>query len=79
MKIKSIEPLKNYDVLVVYEDNSRRIFHGAKLWQAKKKYAPLKDLDMFSKVYIYDCEHTIGWPGDLQISPEWLFEWSEPA
>ena len=81
MKLSAVKPMGNYDILITYEDGSQRIFHGYGLWDVSRRLAPLKDITFFNKVKIYDCQHTIGWPGpgDLQIAPEWLEEWSTPA
>ena len=80
-RLKSVNPLGNFDVLIEYTDGTRRIFHGKELWKDRKRLRPLKDINYFNQVEIYMCQHTIGWPGpnDLQISPEWLYLWSTPA
>lgn len=80
MKIESVEPVGDFNVLISFSDGSQRIFHGEKLWSIKKKFNPLKNIELFNMVQIYDCEHTICWPfgEDVHISPEWLHEWSTP-
>ena len=80
--LKEVKPLGHFDILVVYVDGTRRIFHGEGLWKRGKCFAPLKDIDFFNRVEIYESGNTIGWPDPedrLQISPEWLYEESEPA
>ena len=81
MKLTEVKAIGNYDVLVTYANGEQRIFHGRDLWKSRKRFRPLRDLEFFNRVEIYECQHTIGWPGpdDLQISPEWLWEWSTPV
>ena len=81
MKLVKVEPLGDFEVLLVFEDGERRIFHGKNLWKNRKRFLPLRDIDYFNQVEIYECQHTIGWPGsdDLQISPEWLWNESTPV
>ncbi len=80
MKLVEVKPLGNFEILLVFEDGQRRIFHGKNLWKDRKRFLPLKDINYFNQVEIYECLHTIGWPGpdDLQISPEWLWRSSTP-
>lgn len=77
--LTSAIPLGHFNVLVTFVDGTKRIFHGKKLWKDRKRFLPLKDIDFFNQVGVYESQYTIGWPGDLEISPEWLMEWSEPV
>ena len=81
MKLIKVKPIGNFDLLVTFEDGQQRVFHGKELWKSRPRFLPLKDIAYFNQAEIYECQHTIGWPGkdDLQISPEWLMQWSTPV
>ena len=80
MRIKSVNPLGKFDLMITFHDNSRRIFHGRDLWKEKKRFEPLKNIMYFNTAGIHESEHTISWPfNHLEISPEWLMEWSTPV
>lgn len=79
MRLLNVKPLGHFDVLCTFKDGSKRIFHGKSLWKDRERFLPLKDIDFFNQVSIYESGDTLGWPGDLEIAPEWLWNWSEPA
>ena len=80
MKLKSVKPIGEFNLMIEFTDGSKRVFHGKNLWKEKKKFEPLRDIVYFNTAEIHESEHTIGWRfNDLQISPEWLMEWSTPA
>lgn len=67
---KSIRPLDDYKLLILFTNGERRLFDFKPLLDLPA-YQPLKDIDFFKRVYI-ECG-TAAWSKEIDIAPETLF------
>lgn len=75
VRVKSIRPLDDYKLLILFTDGERRIFDFKPLLDMPC-YQPLKDAELFRRVYI-ECG-TAAWSEDIDIAPETLYADSVP-
>lgn len=72
IEISGVRPLPNYNLWVRFNNGEAKIFDFAELLSTPA-FAPLKDVAVFNGVYIdYGC--TVWQDGDIDISPEYLYE-----
>lgn len=72
IEISGVRPLPEYNLWVRFNNGETKIFDFAELL-ATPAFAPLKDVSVFNGVYIdYGC--TVWQNGDIDISPEYLYE-----
>lgn len=70
-----IEPLKNYLLLLTFENNEKRIFDMSPLLD-KGVFCQLQDVDLFNTVKVsFD---TISWDNEADLCPEVLYKQSQP-
>lgn len=75
LAVKSVKPLKDYQLILTFENNEERIFDMSPFLN-KGIFQQLKDQNLFSTVKI--CFDTICWDNDADLCPEILYEQSEP-
>ena len=75
LSIKNVKPLKNYLLLLTFENNEERIFDVSPLLD-KGIFRQLKDVNLFNTVKV-DFD-TISWNNQADLCPEMLYEQSEP-
>ena len=70
--ILSVEPKRDYTLLITFAKGKKRIF-DCKKYLLEKPYAhKLKDIDFFMRA---KADHfTVAWSEDLDIAPEYLYE-----
>lgn len=69
-RIKEVEVLENYELLLIYENGERRIYDMKPNLQYEAFYR-LKDYKMFEKVHV--AGETIEWETGEDVSPESLY------
>ena len=69
---KSIRPLEDYKLLILFNNGERRIFDFKPLLDMPC-YKSLWDIDMFRQVYV-ECGTAVWDNGEIDIAPETLFE-----
>jgi hypothetical protein len=68
---KSVKPLKDYRLLITFENGEQRIFDVTP-YLTKGMFAQLKDPAVFNSVHIsFD---TVEWSNGVDICPETLFK-----
>lgn len=75
LSITNVKPLKNYLLLLTFENNEQRIFDVSPLLD-KGIFRQLKDITLFNTVKV-DFD-TISWNNQADLCPEMLYEESEP-
>jgi hypothetical protein len=74
-KLKSVEPLPNYRLLLTFDNGEQRQF-DMNSYLDKGIFADLKDEALFRAVHVsFD---TIEWPNGADLCPEVLYEQSSP-
>lgn len=73
IRARTIQPLEDYKLLIQFTNGEKRLFDFKPLLDMPC-YAPLKDMDLFRRVYI-ECG-TAAWNEDIDIAPETLYEQS---
>ena len=71
-----VEPQNNYTLLLVFENNEKRLF-DMNPYLEKKPFTKLKHLPLFMKATI--AYGTVVWPGNIDIAPETLWDCSKPV
>lgn len=69
---KSIRPLEDYKLLILFSNGERRVFDFKPLLDMPC-YKPLWDIDTFRQVYV-ECGTAVWDNGEIDIAPETLFE-----
>ncbi|MBI5554733.1 MAG: DUF2442 domain-containing protein, partial [Elusimicrobia bacterium] len=69
LDVVRVEPQKNNTLLIVFENNEKRLFDMTPYFD-KKPFTKLKDSPLFMKATV---EYgTVVWPGNIDIAPETL-------
>ena len=71
LAIKDVKPLKNYNLLLKFENNEERIF-DVKPYLDIGKFQELRDENLFKSVKV--CFDSIEWDNQLDLDPELLYE-----
>jgi hypothetical protein len=72
--VKSVQPLDNYKLLLIFENDEQRIFDMSS-YMEKGIFTELKDQNIFKSVRInYD---TIEWGNGADLDPELLYKESK--
>jgi len=71
LAVKDVKPLKNYSLLLKFENNEERIF-DVKPYLEIGKFQELKDESLFKSVKV--CFDSIEWDNQLDLDPELLYE-----
>ncbi len=76
LDVISVKPQKNNILLLVFENNEKRLFDMTP-YLDKKPFIKLKNSPLFKKAKI---EYgTVVWPGNIDIAPETLWDFSKGA
>ena len=74
MSVKKVKPLPDYKLELTFENKEVRIF-DLKPYLDTGLFKALKDEQLFKRVKVsYD---TIGWPNEVDMDPEVLYEKSQ--
>ncbi len=74
-KIKAVQPLPDYRLLLEYENGEKRTFDVTP-YISGSWYGELKDISTFKTVR--PCGATVEWVGGQDIAPHELYEMSVP-
>jgi hypothetical protein len=69
IKIKSVTPLKDYKLSVVFESNTEKICDISQFLD-KGSFIELKDIQVFNLVK--NCGFSVEWPNELDLSSDTL-------
>jgi len=72
---KEVKPLKEYQLLITFDNNERRLFDVAP-YLSDSFFAPLKNITIFNSVKVNPI--TIEWIGGIDICPDELYYNSRP-
>ncbi len=76
LDVVSVEPHADKTLLLVFENQERRIFN-MQPYLEKKPFNRLKHTELFMKAKV--AYGTVVWPGNIDIAPETLWDRSEKA
>lgn len=76
LDVVSVMPQKDCTLLLTFENNERRIFDMAPYLE-RKPYLMLKNVPLFMKASVENG--TVVWPGNIDIAPETLWDYSRAA
>ncbi|MFH1007351.1 MAG: DUF2442 domain-containing protein [Candidatus Latescibacterota bacterium] len=76
LDIVTVEPRKDNTLLLVFENQEKRLFDMAPYLE-KKPFTKLKDSPLFMKARV--AYGTVVWPGGIDIAPETLWDCSKRA
>ena len=77
LKISGVRPLTDFRLWIRFSNGTAKIFDFKKLLSSPA-FAPLNDKSVFDSVYI-DYGVPVWNDGEIDISPEYLYQNSEPA
>jgi len=69
--VKDVKPLKDYHLLLKFENNEERVF-DLNPYLNMGKFQELKDENLFRSVKV--CFDSIEWANQLDLDPELLYE-----
>jgi len=72
----SVEPHKDNTLLLIFENQEKRLFDMTPYLE-KKPFTKLKGSPLFMKATV--AFGTVVWPGDIDIAPETLWDYSKHA
>ena len=74
-RVISVKPRDDFYLELVFNTGEARLF-DAKPYLERGVFQRLKDLKLFKQAYV--ALDTVCWPGELDISPETLYDRSQP-
>ena len=75
-RVIAVSPLKDYKLLLTFNNGEKRMFDAGKLLQMKV-FAPLQNPEFFNSVQVQFG--TIVWPRDIDYCPDTLYVQSVPV
>lgn len=69
--VVEVRPRKDYTLLITFSGNVQKVYNARPLLDYPIN-APLRDLNVFMRASVKG--DTVGWPGDLDVAPEHLYE-----
>ncbi len=76
LDVVSVEPHKDNTLLLLFENQEKRLFDMTP-YLDKKPFTKLKDSPLFMKATV--AYGTVVWPGNIDIAPETLWDYSKPV
>jgi hypothetical protein len=76
LDVVSVEPNKDNTLFLVFENNEKRLFDMTP-YLDKKPFTKLKNSPLFMKATV--AYGTVIWPGNIDIAPETLWDYSKRA
>ncbi len=71
-----VEPRKDHTLLLIFENQEKRLFDMSP-YLNKKPFIKLRMSQLFMKATV--AYGTVVWPGNIDIAPETLWDYSERA
>lgn len=74
--VKKAEYLEDYKLLLTFEDKCKKTVDFKKALRGFKGevFQPLKDMNYFKKFKVSRSIHTVVWPNEADVSPDYLYE-----
>jgi len=76
LDVVSVEPHKDNTLLLLFENQEKRLFDMTP-YLDKKPFTKLKGSPLFMKATV--AHGTVVWPGNIDIAPETLWDYSKRA
>jgi len=76
LDVVSVEPHKDNTLLLLFENQEKRLFDMTP-YLDKKPFTKLKNSPLFMKATV--AYGTVVWPGNIDIAPETLWDYSKPV
>ena len=76
LDVIKVEPHKDNTLLLVFENQEKKLFDMTP-YLNKKPFIKLKGLPLFMKARV--SLGTVVWPGNIDIAPETLWDYSRPV
>lgn len=76
LDVTAVKPIKDHWLALSFENGENRLF-DVKPLLTKKPFEPLQQWHVFEQAYVF--AGTVNWPGNIDISPETLYERSVAA
>ena len=74
--VQFVKPLQEYQLEVTFKGGERRLFDAIPFLN-RGIFSRLKDVSLFNQAYV--AYNTVCWPGELDISPDTIYQRSIPA
>lgn len=74
LDVVSVEPKKDNTLLLLFENQEKRVFDMT-AYLDKKPFRRLKDSPLFMQATV--AYGTVVWPGNIDIAPETLWDYSK--
>lgn len=78
MKVKSVHPYEDLNIIVVFENNVVKKYDTKQLFSQFDWYRELENPDIFNLVQVEAGGYGVSWNEDIDISEDELWENSEP-
>lgn len=75
-KIKSFRLVGDYTIEIFFEDSTSKSINFSPILFGEM-YGPLKDPNVFEKVFLDSEVHTIAWPNGADFDPSLLYNWNQ--
>ena len=76
LDVTLVKPLPDHWLALSFENGEQRLFDVKPLLH-KKPFTALEQAHVFAQAYVF--AGTVNWPGQIDISPETLYDQSDPA
>jgi hypothetical protein len=77
ISVSDVKPLEDYELDLTFSDGLHKLFDMRPIIERYSVFAPLKELDVFMRGH--SDGYSVVWPGDIDISPDLLYEKGLPA
>jgi Protein of unknown function (DUF2442) len=71
LDVVSVQPMQDYKLYLEFENGENRVFDMSP-YLNKKPFLPLQDKSVFAQASV--DFGTVAWPGNIDISPETLYD-----
>lgn len=71
IKVTNVRYVDGYKLAMTFSDGTLGVADLESEVKARKRFAPLRDQALFARAVA--AEHTVCWPGDLDLAPERLY------
>lgn len=72
-KITDVKPLEGFRIWIKFSDNVEGIIDLSDI-AGKGVFSIWKDLSLFQAVFIDPVNHTVAWPGGIDLCPDSLYD-----
>jgi Protein of unknown function (DUF2442) len=80
VSVTDVEPLDGFWIRATFSDGAIKEIDLSELIARGSVFAPIRDRrEVFNQVHVNDETRTIEWPGEVDLDPEVLYGYFEPA